>query len=86
MEYRNLASLLEKTKNKIDFLKVFKKDLVDLINKNTNFSVKESDLSIKKKVLFIKTTPLKKGEIVLNKYKLMNLIKENFGESIEDVR
>ena len=82
MDYGHINIFLEKFKKIFKEKNDFKRVVVECLNKNLNFQIKESDILIKPPFVNIKGSPLIKNEILMKKEKILNEIKERVNDII----
>ncbi len=71
----NIQSFLNKHTQKINKDVLLYDSIVELVKQETGVLLKKEDLSIKKDILFIKTTPIKKNIILLKKDNILKSLK-----------
>lgn len=71
----NIQSFLNKHTQKINKDVLLYDSIVELVKQETGILLKKEDLSIKKDILFIKTTPIKKNIILLKKDNILKSLK-----------
>lgn len=67
----NLAKYLEKFSRNISENNINKKEIIDILFKNTNITFDIKEIDIKNNVIYINTTPIKKNKIFINKQKIL---------------
>ncbi len=76
----NIDNFLEKFKNLVPADKEVKDLTVKVIKNTLGFEVKDSEIFKQNEVLFIKTKPIYKNEIFMNKQKILTEIKKTLGK------
>ena len=82
MDYGHINTFLEKFKKIFKDKNDFKRVVVECLNKNLNFQIKESDILIKPPFVNIKGPPFIKNEILMKKEKILKEIKERVNDII----
>jgi hypothetical protein len=77
MEWKNVGTLLERVTRLLHSKQVFKKAVVKAVADVLGVQILESDVTMENGVVYIKTSPLIKGEIFLQKRVLLELINKN---------
>jgi len=64
---------------KINIIKIIKDDL--------NINLERKDISVRNKTIYINTKPIIKNEIFINKYKLIETLRDKLGNTmVKDIR
>ncbi|MFA5933986.1 MAG: hypothetical protein WC795_02075 [Candidatus Paceibacterota bacterium] len=74
-----ISNLLEKFQNIIHSNDIIRKSIQESIQKYTNVLIEKENITIKPQIIYIRTTPTIKNEIILKKQKIL----EDIGQKIE---
>ncbi len=64
---------------------VVRKKIVEIVKEITNIELDKKDISVKNGVVFIKTTPIYKNEIFINKQTILSILKQKINDSVKIV-
>ena len=77
-----ISDLLQKFKHITPPDITVRKSAVDIIKTTTNIELDKKDISIKNGVVYIKTQPIYKNEIFINKQKIIKKLQERVGDNV----
>ncbi len=86
MEYKEIGSFLDKFKKLLSSGKQEKEIIIRAIHNITGGEIKESDIRISGKTLYIKANPQLKNEIFIKKDKILKEISSSIKNHICDIR
>lgn len=83
-----ISDLLKKFKNITAPDIIIRNYIVDIVKEIINIKLDKKNIFVKNGIVYIKTKPIYKNEIFINKKKIINLLKEKVGDSvyIKDIR
>lgn len=84
--FNNIGDFLLKRLGPAVAHNAFLLNISNIIKENTGIEISEKKISIKNKILFIKTNPIRKQEILIKKDKLLSDIKDlNYKIEVIDI-
>ena len=86
MDFTKISLYLERFKNIKPPENELKKIIIKNIKKETNISIKEIDIEINKKFIYIKTTPIIKNEIFYKKQNIIDICEKESGIKINSLQ
>ncbi len=82
----NISDFLDKISKKLKSQEIYKKGILEIIERNTNIKISNDDLEIKDYIVYIKSSPAVKNKIFISKESLINEINNTLGIKITDIR
>mgnify|MGYP003405194106 FL=1 len=87
MDYNHITSFLEKFKNLISKEELYSETISNIIEKEISYKIDKNTIKIKRNVIFINGSPVLRNEILINKSKILQALKEGLpGISFSDIR
>ena len=84
---KEIESFLEKFKKLLRYDREIKKTITEIIKNSVNIYIKESEIKIQNKVLYIKANPYIKNEIFIKKDLILERLKKSLkNKIIKDIR
>ena len=82
----SIQDLLERFKSILDTEDSKKENIIKIIEENTSIVVSAGDVDVKKGKLFLKVKPIYRNAILLKKDKILEDLKQSFGDKyIQDI-
>ena len=82
----NISSFLEKFSKNIKSAETSKKQIIEIIEKNTQIKISSEELEIKDYVIYIKSSPAVKNKLFIYKSKILEDISTSISVRIVDIR
>ena len=87
MDYNHIKNYLDKFKNIISSKEEDVRIITSVIENNTSIKIDNKNIQIKKPLVFIKASPLVRGEIILKKEKIIKeILLISPGLNIKDIK
>ena len=82
----NIAKFLEKFSKNLKSAEIYKKQILEIIEKQTQLQILPEDLEIKNFVLYIKSSPAVKNKLFIFKNKILEEIALTVSTKVVDIR
>ena len=82
----NISNFLEKFSKNIKLAELYKKQIIEVIERQTQIKISPKDLEIKNVVVYIKSSPAIKNKIFIYKTELLKEIESLVSTKITDIK
>lgn len=82
----NIQRYLEKFSKNIKSIEIYKKQILEIIEKNAQISIPSNEIEIKNYIVYIKSSPAVKNKLFIYKNKILEEISVSLPTKIIDIR